>query len=360
MELDALYHNYLNLKFGRGLPLLKTGRFEYALCEDGSTELFLAGRENESFTDWTSDLRPADPHYTDTTGRAPVLASRFGQLDVYGEQVLDYLLLTINATTSIVPIHPYNVMNDRMKHYCFFQLAQWAYLSMLSDEQKAGLRDFFFWFYLYAHPVNGETLDAFSFRGPDLIHTMTGIRVQDYFAAYHDHYAHHHTAYNDCLTLSPQEIEACCGLTLQMLEVVEGRSSRLKLPPEAGLEPALRLINQADEFLAAYARNRSEVFGCLQDTLTAVPSTPYREHIISMLLHNYVCYILYFDFDQIVELVEFFQDDLALCRVIVNRMFTETIFIQKILWQNRIDLHNYANVTALFDENAREIYREFL
>lgn len=360
MELDALYHNYLNLKFGRGLPLLKTDRFEYALCEDGSTELFLTGRENEPFTNWTSDLRPADPHYTDTTGRAPVLASRFEQLDVYGEQVLDYLLLTINATTSIVPIHPYNVMNDRMKHYCFFQLGQWASLSMLCDEQKTGLRDFFFWFYLYAHPVNGETLDAFSFCGLDLIHTKTGIRVQDYFKVYHDHYAGHHAAYKDCLTLLPQEIETCCRLTLQLLEAVEGRSSRLKLPPEAGLEPALRLINQADELLAAYARNSSEVFGVMRNVFTGVTSTPYREHVISMLLDNYVCYILYFDFNQIDELVEFFRDSPPLCRAIVNRMFTGTIFIQKILQQNRIDLHNYTNVTALFNENSRQMYREFL
>ncbi|MNC15026.1 hypothetical protein D3C76_415980 [compost metagenome] len=360
MELDTLYHNYLNLKFSRGLPPLKTGCFEYELCEDGSTELFLVGRENGLFTGWTSDLLPADPHYTDTTGRGPVLASRFKHLDVYDEQILDYLLLTINATTSIVPIHPYNVMNDRMKHYCFFQLAQWANLSMLCDEQKAGLRDFFFWFYLYAHPVNGETLDAFSFRGPDLIHTKTGIRVQDYFEAYHDHYVHHHAAYKDCLTLSPQEIEACCGLTLQLLKAVEGRSTRLEFPPEIGLEPALRLINQADELLAAYARSRTGVFELIRDLLADTPSTFYRDHVISMLLQNYVCYILYFDFKQIVELVEFFRDDPSLCGVIVNRMFTETIFIQKILRQNRIDLHNYTNVTALFNEDARQMYRESL
>lgn len=358
MELAALYHNYLNLKFSRGLPLQETGHFEYGLCEDGTRELFLEGNEDEYFSGWIYELLPADPHYADAKGLTPMLSSHFRQLDVYDEQVLNYLMLTINSTTSIVPITIYNEMNDRMKHYCFFQLAQQAPLSVLSADQKAELRNFFFWFYLYAHPVNGDTLEAFSFHGPDLIHTKTGIRVQDYLKKVHEYYVHNYKAYTDRLKLSPLDIEACCELTLHLLAVVEGRSSGLTMPNVAGLEQALRLINSADELLSAYARSRSEVFSLMRDLLSCSSSTAYGEHIISMLLQNYVCYILYFEFEEILELVDYFRDDLTLGGIIVNRMFTETIFIQKILQQNRLDLRSYSNVTALFNEDTREMYQD--
>ena len=57
--------------------------------------------------------------------RTGSLCSRlFNHLDVYDELVLFYLLFTINKTTSIVRSNPINAMNDFMKNYCFFQLAQ--------------------------------------------------------------------------------------------------------------------------------------------------------------------------------------------------------------------------------------------
>lgn len=356
MELERLYHNYLNLKFDLGLPMLKTAPFEYGLCEDGSYELFMNDFDSDAFSEWTSGLEPPDPRYTDPSARKPVLAAQFSDLDVYDEQVLGFLLLTINMTTSVFPVNPYNRMNDFMKQYCFFQLAQWSGITLLDDEQKNSLRDFFFWFYLYAHPVNGETLDAFSFRGPGLVHTGTGISVRDYFEAYHAFYAQNHTAVKDRLSLAPSGIYACSELTLQLLGAVEGRPTVLAFPPQAGLEPALRLIDHVDALIAAFDCHSSEGFVVMRELLAGGPSTPYREHVIRMLLQNFVCYILYFDFSRITELVEFFRDDPARCEMILNRMFSETIFIQKILRQNGIDLRSYPHITSLFNEHTRQMY----
>lgn len=356
MELERLYRNYLNLKFGLGLPLLNTAPFEYGLCEDGSYELFMDGLESHAFSEWTSGLTPADPRYSDPADRKPVLAAQFSELDVYDEQVLGFLLLTVNMTTSVFPVNAYNRMNDFMKQYCFFQLAQCSGLTQLEDKQKNSLRDFFFWFYLYAHPVNGETLEAFSFRGPGLIHTETGVLVRKYFEAYHTYYARHHTTVMDSRSLTATRINACSELTLQLLDVVEGQSSVLFFPPQNGLEPALRLINHVDQYIAAFGRHSYAGFVVMRELLAQGPSTPYREQVISVLLQNYVCYILYFDFSRITELVEFFRDDPPRCEMILNRMFTETIFIQKILRKNEIDLRNYPHVTSLFNEHTRKMY----
>ncbi len=356
MELERLYYNYLNLKFGLGLPMLNTAPFEYGLCEDGSYELFLDDLDSGAFSEWTSGLEPADPRYSDPSGRKPVLAAQFIELDVYDEQVLGFLLLTINMTPSVFPVNAYNRMNDFMKQYCFFQLAQWSGITQLDDGQKSSLRDFFFWFYLYAHPVNGETLEAFSFRGPGLIHTETGVSVRDYFEAYHMYYAQHHAAVKDRLSHTPTGINARSELTQQLLDAVEGRPSMLVFPPQNDLEPALQLINHVEQCIAAFDRHNTAGFVVMRDLLEGGPSTPYREHVISVLLQNYVCYILYFDFSRITELVEFFRDDLLLCERILNRMFTETIFIQKILRQNGIHLESYPHITALFDEHTRQMY----
>ncbi len=356
MELERLYHNYLNLKFSLGLPLLNTAPFEYGLCEDESYELFMDDFDSVTFSEWTSGLEPADPRYSDPADRKPALAAQFSELDVYDEQVLGFLLLTINMTTSVFPVNAYNKMNDFMKQYCFFQLAQCSALTQLNDGQKNSLRDFFFWFYLYAHPVNGETLEAFSFRGPGLIHTETGVSVRDYIKAYHMYYAQHHATVREGLSLAPTGINACLELTLQLLDVVEGRPSVLFFPPQNGLAPALRLINHVDQYIAAFDCHSSAGFVVMRELLAEGTSTPYREHVISVLLQNYVCYILYFDFSRITELVEFFRDDPARCEMILNRMFTETIFIQKILRQNGIDLGSYPHITSLFNEHTRQVY----
>lgn len=356
MKLQLLYNEYLNLKFNRGLPSIQTDSFEYGLCEDDSAELFFIGRESESFIEWADELQPKDPNYIVNPDWKPVLSAFFEHLDVYDDLILYYLLFTINKTMSIVKINPYNAMNDFMKNYCFFQLAQLSDAASLNDEQGQQLRDFFFFFYLYTHPVNEETLYSFSFRGQDLVHTKTNIHMEHYFSVYHDYYSEHLDKYRDKLVIAPYEINACKHLTLELLRAIEGKSPKLAMPPEEGLEDVLRLINDVDYLIHSYAENKTTVFGMMKDFLADHRSTPYREHCFRTLLQNYVFYILYFKFDEIHDLVDYFKGTPSWCKTILNKIFADAIFIQKIMRQNRIDITEYGNVVEFFDEEARRIY----
>lgn len=102
MKLQLLYNQYLNIKFNRGLPPVPTDGFEYGFCEDDSAQLFFVNRKSESFIEWAYDLQPRDLNYIVNPDWQPVLADYFPQLDVYDEQILYYLLYTINS-----PLFPY-------------------------------------------------------------------------------------------------------------------------------------------------------------------------------------------------------------------------------------------------------------
>ncbi|GGG02191.1 hypothetical protein GCM10010912_53770 [Paenibacillus albidus] len=356
MEFQLLYNEYLNLKFDRGLPAIKTDSFEYCLCEDDTAELFFIGPEHESFTEWAYELQPKDPNYTVSPDWKPVLSASFNHLDVYDELIFYYLLFTINTTTSVVHKNPFNAMNDFMKNYCFFQFAQLTDAATLNDAQKHQLRDFFFFFYLYAHPVNEETLYSFSFSSQDLVHTKTNITMEHYFSEYHDFYRANLERYSNEINLTPEEIDACKDLTLQLLGLLEGKQPKLSLPPEEGLDAILQLINNVDNLIDTYSDNKTKVFEMMRSFLLDNRAAPYRDHCFSTLLQNFVCYILYFNFDEINHLVDYFKGDPVLCRRVINKIFTETIFMQRIMWQNHIDIAEYTRVTEFFDEQARRFY----
>ncbi|WP_068621270.1 hypothetical protein [Paenibacillus tuaregi] len=356
MNFQFLFNEYLNQKFNRGLPSIQTDSFEYAPLEEGGAELLLAGHENEWFVEWADELQPRDPNYTPNPDWKPVLSEVFEHLDVYDELILYYLLFTINSTTSVVKINAYNAMNDFMKHYCFFQLAQLTDTTRLGKEQKHQLRDFFFFFYLYAHPVNEETLYSFSFRGQELVHTKTGINIEHYFTTFHNYYSQNHDKYRSELCIAPHEIQNCRNLTMELLRTIEGKSVRLVMPPEEGLEDMLRLINNADDLIQMYSEKKTALFGIMGEFLASPHSNPYRDHIFSTLLQNYVTYILYFKFDEIHDLVDYFKSTPSRCRIILNKIFADTIFIQKILRQNHIDITGYPDIIEFFDEEAQRIY----
>ncbi|MFS0841073.1 hypothetical protein [Paenibacillus sp. 1P03SA] len=355
MKLQLLYQDYLNLKFDRKMPPVLTEGFEYGLCEDESTELFLTGRQSLPFSEWISELQPRDPNYTANPDWKPLLSADFAQLDVYDELIFYYLLFTVNTTTSIVKVNAYHEMNDFMKNYCFFQLAQLSDITALSEEQRAQLREFFFFFYLYAHPVNEETLYSFSFLEQNLVHTRTGISVERYFSTYHDYYSENVDKYKDQLDLAPHEIQTYKHVTLGLLSAIEGKS-RLAMPNEEGLEDILQGINNVDRLIHRYAQNKTELFNVMADLLSDHRSSPYRDHCFKTLLQNYAAYILYFNFEEINALVDYFKASPQWCGKIINAIFTDAIFIQKILRQNRIDIAEYRNVTEFFNERAKSMY----
>jgi len=354
MLLPSIYTNYIRIKYQQQPPDSSSSELAYFACEDGSCELFFAGYEESTFREWAYEIQPPDPHYTANPDRQPILAASFPRLDVYEEMVLYYLLFTMNTTLSIVPVHAYNRMNDFMKSYCFLQLSHIEQITRLGDTQREGLRDFLFWFYLYSHPVNGETLESFSFCGQDLIYTETGIMVEDYMERYHAYYIEHHAVYRDQLAISPGEIKSAGQLTMELLHTIEGKTTGLQLPAEDGLEEALSWIHHVDGWFGS-AEELTAVFEVMSKLATTADSAPYHDHCLRILLQNHVCYVLYFDFSRVLELLDYFRDHAA-GKIIINRMFSDTIFAQKIVRQKGVNLYAYPELLEYWEEKTRSIY----
>ncbi|HER2209511.1 TPA: hypothetical protein VJT00_001863, partial [Streptococcus pyogenes] len=150
------------------------------------------------------------------------------------------------------------------------------------------LRDFFFFFYLYTHPVNEETLYACSFSGQDLIHTKTNIKLEHYFSAFHEYYIENQDKYGEQILISPHEIQACKHLTLELIRTIEGKSPKLIMPMEEGLEAVVELINNVDQMLHMYAKNKTLLFDVMRNFLATPHTSPYRDHCFTTLLQNYV------------------------------------------------------------------------
>ncbi|MCG7378122.1 hypothetical protein MH215_14055 [Paenibacillus sp. ACRSA] len=355
-RIQLFIYEYFKIKFKQDMQPAPLGAFRYSLDEDICAELSFIREPEESFTSWMYDLQPRDARYVVNPDWQPVLAKRFNQIDVYDELILYHLLFTINSTLTIRPTNDYNVMNDRMKSYSFFQLSHCSVVSRFSEEQKHQLRDFFFFFYLYAHPVNEDTLYACSFNDQRLVHTQTNISLEHYFTALHDHYSAHGDQYSDDLIINPDDIQASKHLTLELLRIIEGKSSPLLIPSEEGLEAVVELINNVDLMLQLYEDDASALFEIMRGFLAENRSTLYREHCFTTLLQNYVCYILHFKFDEIHTLVDYFGSTPTWCGVIINKMFTDTIFIQRIMRLKQIDISTYPDVIAHFGEEARSIY----
>lgn len=383
MNLRPLYADRFRLRFDLGPPQHDADDFEYARCEDDSIELFYKNEDSVTFIEWNADLHPPDPRYGDPDKRLPLLHESFPTLNVYDEQVLNFLLYTLNAALSLPPLSSAHAMNERMKQHCFFLLGRLSAVTSLSEAQKRQLREFGFWFFLYAHPVNGETLEAFSlnaqpFSDPEskptktrLIHTESGIAVRDYFRVYHDYYAQHHSAYADRLLVSPQQIQASLELTLELLNVIEGNIAAEHAPvlpdwpSEAHqetsdpLQKALRWIHHPDELLDTYAASPGEVFELMRDlTLHAhrdsAGTDAYLAPIAEMLLDHYVLYVLFFDPGELSRLIAYFSPEPEVCTILVNRLLTDTIFMQRILQMRGINLlERCPEAEAFLNEQAR-------
>lgn len=393
MKLHTLYNDYIRMKFSLPLESIDGDMImAFGQYEDDSAALFFNDHPEETFSGCIVRLRPKDPYYGSKPDWKPVLAETFEQLNVYDEMILYYLLFTINSTLSINTHNTYSEMNDVMKKYSFLQLSHLHDTTCLNVAQKQSLRDFFFFIYLYAHPVNDETLYACSWDQQRLIHSKTGITLKDYFATYYDHYTTHRDEYADQIMISAEEIQACKALTLELLQVIEGRSPKLIIPSVKGLEPVIELINDVDGMLKLYKDDPYAFCQIIRDLLadammdvtletnagagakansdtytdTNADSLQlategdsehfrlYRDYCFTVLLQNYASYILFFDFDEIRVLIDAFKDNPKECSIIISKMFTDTTFLQKIIRQQNIDLNEYPEVTRFFNEQATE------
>ncbi|MGG0823948.1 hypothetical protein ABE099_13830 [Paenibacillus turicensis] len=359
MKLQPFYNEYINLKFHRGIEQVPLTDFEFGELEDGETVLFFKKYPEETFINWTYPLQPPDPNYSKNPHLKPVLANVFNQLDVYDEQTLFYLLFTINSTTTISNINGYNKMNDFMKNFAFLQLTQVTKITALSMEQQQQLRDFFWFFYLYAHPVNEETLYSCSFEGLDgsnLVHTKSAVSLKSYFTEYHEYYKNNLLQYNEKIGISKGEIEASKNLSLALLQAIEGKSDPLYLPHDDGLEDILALINDVNLMLDMYHSTKDQLWSIIRSFFQRNDASPYAQYCFDVLLQNIVCYIFYFELEACEEMVKSLQNEPSWCGKIVNKMFGDTIFMQRILWIHQIDLTQYEHIIAYFNEENRSYY----
>ncbi len=355
MNIQSLYYSYIGIKYMGEETRILDIPFQYYRCGDDSIELFITDEDKASFSQWAFELLPEDPGYLSDPVHAPLLAQSFPQLDLYEELILHYLLLTINTTLSIYPIHTYNRMNDWMKGYCFFQLSGLNRVTLLEAGQREQLRGWLLHQYLYAHPVNWDTLQAFSYQEQQLVHTATGISVRDYMTRYHDEIQQHYEQYAERLDASPTTMEPFKTLTLELLSHLEGSTTALQLPHTSEVSYMLPWLNDVNDLLAQYRKDKGAFFAVLRQA-AMTPMSAYGAHCFSMLLQNYACYIVTFAPGELNVLVEALADEPDLCTLIVSRLCTDTIFVQHILWQHGQKIEDMPQVVTHFNEAARELY----
>ncbi|CDL82942.1 hypothetical protein XSR1_260051 [Xenorhabdus szentirmaii DSM 16338] len=262
------------------------------------------------------------------------------------------MLWTINST--LVPGYgQYSDMNVFMKGYSFLQLSHINNSDYLTKKQKEEIRDFFFWHFLYTHPVNEETLEAFSFRGQDLFYSDANVKVSDYFRLYHDFYIERYSSYKDKLEVKPQDIEQFKYLTLDLIKVIEGKSKKLKLPDDEELSIILNYVNNIDFFLKSYYSDRESIFRLLKNALLRSDEDSYQNYIFSVFIQNYVCYILNFDFDEMKYLVDYFNEDIDTYNNIIKRIHSDAIFIDRLVYLKKVDVLSYDTFFMALDENRK-------
>ena len=102
--------------------------------------------------------------------------------------------------------------------------------------------------------------------------------MEQYFIVYHDYYSEILDKHRDQLFIAPHEIHACKNLTLELLRSMEGKSPKLTMPLEEGLDALLQLINNVDDMIHMNVENKTTLFGMMRDFLSDNRSNPYRDH----------------------------------------------------------------------------------
>ncbi|MDE9483032.1 hypothetical protein [Xenorhabdus bovienii] len=353
MELAPFFHQYIDFKCSKSPVSREIDKFVYYQCEDGGAELFFIESDDVVFPEWNYHLFPEDPHYYKECNWKPILFDKFEEINLYDEQVFLYLLFTINSATSINKINKNNMDRDFVKNYSFLQLSRINDFLSISKRDKNKLRNLFFHSFLYSHPVNYETLYAFSIRDGDVFHIKSGVLVKDYFNSYYDFFVEHYEEYKNKIPITIDEVISCKKLTSLLLDNIEGTSNGLKFPRENIDDGLIETINNFDVLIDVYNKDKESFYEKLKNSLLGSN----RGNIfIEFLLQNYVCYILYFDMDEINNFVECFSKERELCGFLINKIFYNPIFIKKILISQKKNLSSYDRVTCFLDEETISMY----
>ncbi|ELY3545918.1 hypothetical protein SMX27_004279 [Cronobacter turicensis] len=328
-------------------------KFDYVCCNDRTVQLFFRISEDETFCDWDFELQPEDPHYKYNSDTTILLKDKYPLLNVYDEQIFHHIIFTVNSVTTVPEINQYNRINAFMKMYCFFQLS-----NMKINEGDASefikYRRFLFQYFLFSHPVNEETLNAFTINDSGkIIHTASNVALKDYASDYYDFYIENYEKLSAGIAIDKDEIEAAKCLHLSLIDMIENGGFTLKIPsPDVSID--MNLVNDSSYFIKAYQDNKQII---IRDVVNLLNEGSFHsEYCLNFILQNFVIYILSKDFGEIYHFLNSFSE-LDQRRSIVNLLFKNAIFIKAIMDENLMVWDNIKDIACLFDEEVKEMYR---
>ncbi|EPN1932691.1 hypothetical protein ACTV70_004326 [Cronobacter dublinensis] len=328
-------------------------KFDYVCCNDGTVQLFFKKNQDETFCDWDLELQPEDPHYTYDPDTTILLKDKYPLLSVYDEQVFHHIILTVNSVTIVPEMNQYNRINAFMKIYCFFQLS-----NMKKNENDASAfikyRRFLFQNFLISHPVNEETLNAFTISDSGkIVHTASNVALKDYASDYYEFYIENYEKLSAEIAIDKVEIEAAKCLNLSLIDMIENGGFALKIPsPDVSID--MNLVNDSSYFIKTYLNNKQIIIRDVVNLLNE--RNLHSEYCLNFILQNVVIYILSNDFGEIHHFLNCFSA-LAQKRAVVNLLFKRATFIKAIMDEKLIFWDNIKDITCLFDDEANKMYR---
>ncbi|EPT7056357.1 hypothetical protein P2G72_18155 [Cronobacter sakazakii] len=351
---DKIFKNYFSCLMQKEIEdNVYFDNFEYSLCDDNTTQLFFKKSEDETFCEWDLDLQPEDPHYKYDPDTTILLIDKYPLLNVYDEQVFHHIIFTVNSVTTVPEINQYNRINAFMKMYCFFQLS-----NMKINEKDASefikYRRFLFQYFLISQPVNEETLNAFAISDSGkIIHTASNIALKDYASDYYDFYIENYEKLSAEIAIDKDEIEAARCLHLSLIDMIENGGFALKIPsPDVSID--MKLVNDSSYFIKAYLDNKQII---IRDVVNLLNQGNFHsEYCLNFILQNFLIYILSKGFGEIYQFLNSFSE-LEQKREIVNLLFKNAIFIKAIMDEELIVWDDIKDITCLFYEKVKEMYR---
>ncbi|HBM7340450.1 TPA: hypothetical protein ACK2XL_002528 [Klebsiella oxytoca] len=360
MKINDIFGSYISIKYQDShSATMQNSFFEYRFYDEYNTLLFFKNSSYEApILYWDCEVLPPDPCYSKHTGDTKsFLHDRFSKLNIYDDQIFNYIIFTLNSVTSIYKTDKYNYMNDFMKNYCFFQLSRLSSIKSLSCDEVKKTQDILFHYFLYTHPANEETVNSFRIKNNKIIHTPSDANLTEYIEEYHKYYILNYKKYAKNIAITPDEIQVMALLSQTIAHVIESGKSELSLPSSQYLD--ITLLNNIDAFISFYSDRQR--FFTLLDSQLLNKGDCYFEYCFSLLLQNYVIYILARDFQEIDYLFSFFQqnkkkDSHNRLSLIINRIFSDAIFLNDIMRKRGTPLKEATFITNLFNDENRERY----
>ncbi|ELY4419508.1 hypothetical protein SMZ51_004139, partial [Cronobacter sakazakii] len=186
-----------------------------------------------------------------------------------------------------------------------------------------------------------------------IIHTASNIALKDYASDYYDFYIENYEKLSAEIAIDKDEIEAARCLHLSLIDMIENGGFALKIPsPDVSID--MKLVNDSSYFIKAYLDNKQII---IRDVVNLLNQGNFHsEYCLNFILQNFLIYILSKGFGEIYQFLNSFSE-LEQKREIVNLLFKNAIFIKAIMDEELIVWDDIKDITCLFDEKVKEMYR---